>query len=88
MLFADRVFIGVAITAVGEKAKPLVRAVEGLVEVRIGSGIYVLGPGVKADAGDAPGADAAAATAAAMASRDSAEARAWAFMVCSLAGSG
>ena len=34
--------------------------VEGLVEVRIGSGIYVLGPGVKADAGDAPGADAAA----------------------------
>jgi DNA-binding FadR family transcriptional regulator len=26
--------------------------VEGLVEVRIGSGIYVLGPGVKADAGE------------------------------------
>jgi len=35
--------------------------VEGLVEVRIGSGIYVLGPGVKADAGEAPSADAAAA---------------------------
>ena len=35
--------------------------VEGLVEVRIGSGIYVLGPSVKADGLEGPGADAAAA---------------------------
>ena len=28
--------------------------VEGLVEVRIGSGIYVLGPGVKADGDESP----------------------------------
>ena len=32
--------------------------VEGLVEVRIGSGIYVLGPGVRAESGDAPAGDA------------------------------
>ena len=35
-------FIGVAITAVGEKAKPLVRAVEGLVEVMLTVTGYVM----------------------------------------------